>query len=74
MKISPLPHHLGPFAEAVWPHFVAMLNEMSFSFILKPHAACCGKPIVFPHPHRIFKCGRCEKTYKLVVEIKEISK
>lgn len=73
MKTGFVPENLEPFADTFWPYFMAMMNEVNLGFVLKPNGSCCGKPIVFPHPQRTFKCDRCEKTYELVVEIKEVA-
>ena len=51
-----------------------LYDELNSRFILAPSSVCeCGKPIVFTHPSRTFKCSRCEREYKLVVEVKQVA-
>lgn len=72
MEMDRVQEHQKPFAEALWPYFVAMVNQASFAFVPKPSYACCGKPIVFLYPFRTCTCDRCGKAYELVVEVQEI--
>ncbi len=61
------------FKKIVHEHGDRLTAELKSSFVLAPKKACdCGKPVVFFFPNTTFKCTRCGRKWKLIVEARPI--
>lgn len=55
-------------------HTKSLKRDLQNSFTEIPIKACnCGKPIVFVSGKRTFYCTRCNRRWRLVVDVQEIT-